>query len=172
MDHGSHTFYLAFDWLGSYPTAISAKMSHLGDFDTEDNFACAMTFPNGMATAHLTWTAGVRKVIYTIHGERGAIRVEDDDVEVAVMLDGAEDLGQNHSNVTWEMKKQRIASEWRDASHVTWFGSLLDQFARAIATNEYVGKEANDALRCIELITTAYASAEDGCREHPLPSST
>ena len=42
-----------------------------------------MTFPSGTATAHLTWTAGVRKVIYTIHGERGAIRVEDDDVEVA-----------------------------------------------------------------------------------------
>ncbi len=23
MDHGSHTFYLAFEWLGSYPTAIT-----------------------------------------------------------------------------------------------------------------------------------------------------
>jgi len=29
-------------------------------------------FPNGMASAHLSWTAGVRKVIYTVHGERGA----------------------------------------------------------------------------------------------------
>ena len=26
MDHGSHTFYLAFDWLGAFPTSISAKM--------------------------------------------------------------------------------------------------------------------------------------------------
>jgi len=25
MDHGSHTFYLAFDWLGGYPTAITAR---------------------------------------------------------------------------------------------------------------------------------------------------
>ena len=29
MDHGSHTFYLAFDWFGAYPTAITAKMSAL-----------------------------------------------------------------------------------------------------------------------------------------------
>ena len=43
-----------------------------------------ITFPNGTATAHLTWTAGMRQVIYTIHGERGAIRVEDDDIETVV----------------------------------------------------------------------------------------
>jgi predicted dehydrogenase len=82
MDHGSHTFYLAFDWLGAYPTAISARMSTLGDFDTEDNLACSISFPNGTASAHLSWTAGMRRVIYTLHGSQGAIRVEDDDVEV------------------------------------------------------------------------------------------
>ena len=25
MDHGSHTFYLAFEWLRAYPTAITAR---------------------------------------------------------------------------------------------------------------------------------------------------
>jgi predicted dehydrogenase len=25
MDHGSHTFYLTFDWMGVYPTAVTAK---------------------------------------------------------------------------------------------------------------------------------------------------
>ncbi len=34
----------------------------------------------GMAAVHLTWGAGIRKVIYTIHGDKGAIRVEDDDI--------------------------------------------------------------------------------------------
>jgi len=160
MDHGSHTFYLAFDWFGTYPTTITAKMSTLGDFDTEDNFACAITFPNGTATAHLSWTAGVRKVIYTIHGEAGAVRVEDDDVEVAVMSgDGSE------GHVMWEMKKQKIASEWMDASHVGWFRSLFDQFADAIGSGDYVSKETESSLRCVELITTAYASALDGSRE-------
>ncbi|MEP6865312.1 MAG: Gfo/Idh/MocA family oxidoreductase, partial [Deltaproteobacteria bacterium] len=33
MDHGSHTFYLAFDWLASQPTSITAKMSNLSAFD-------------------------------------------------------------------------------------------------------------------------------------------
>ena len=83
MDHGSHTFYLAFDWLAAQPTGIAAKMSNLSTFDTEDNFSCTVTFPTGVAMARLTWNAAVRKVIYTIHGERGAIRVEDDDIEVS-----------------------------------------------------------------------------------------
>src|ERR1019366_2125642 len=118
MDHGSHTFYLAFDWFGEYPTAISAKMSSQskvgGTFDTADNFSCALTFPSGTATAHLSWTAGVRKVIYTIHGDRGAIRVEDDDVEVAAMSGGAT------GPASWEIRKHKIASEWMDARHGGW----------------------------------------------------
>src|SRR5579885_1442213 len=87
MDHGSHTFYLTFDWLGSYPTAVTAKMTNLEPekYDTEDNFTAVLTFPNGMAHAHLTWTAGVRKVMYTVQGERGAITVDDDDLQLAIM---------------------------------------------------------------------------------------
>jgi predicted dehydrogenase len=163
MDHGSHTFYLAFDWLDAYPTAITAKMSTFGNFDTEDNFSCAMTFPNGTATAHLTWTAGVRKVIYTIHGEGGAVRVEDDDVEVAVM-NGEPDQGQT----TWKLEKHEIASGWMDASHVGWFRSLLDQFADAIRLDDFVSRETESSVRCVEVITSAYASAHDGSRERRL----
>ncbi len=163
MDHGSHTFYLAFDWLGEFPTAISAKMSALGNFDTEDNFSCAITFPNGTATAHLSWTAGVRKVIYTIHGDRGAIRVEDDDVEVAVMTGDADE-----GPIMWEMKKQKVASEWMDASHVGWFRSLFDQFAAAIDRDDFFSQETEASVRCVELITTAYASARDRSVERAL----
>src|SRR6185436_3538833 len=85
MDHGSHSFYLTFDWLGSYPTSVIAKMSNLepGKYDTEDNFTAVLTFPNGIAHSHLTWTAGVRKVIYTVQGDRGAITVDDDDLQIA-----------------------------------------------------------------------------------------
>lgn len=162
MDHGSHTFYLAFEWLGGYPTSIVAKMSTLGNFDTEDNFACAMTFPNGTATAHLSWTAGVRKVIYTIHGERGAIRVEDDDVEIAAMK------ASGNGPVVWETKKLRIASDWMDASHVGWFRSMFDQFARAITKNDFVSRETEQSVRCVELITTAYASAFEASHERSL----
>jgi len=169
MDHGSHTFYLAFEWLRSYPTAITAKMSTLGGADTEDTFSSTITFPTGVATAHLTWTAGIRKQIYTVHGDRGAIRVENDDVEVAIIGERAEGVS---GGVTWELKNEKISSEWMDASHVTWFTSLLRQFSKAIDDRTYVGRDAEDALRSVELITTAYASANDGCRELELPRPT
>jgi predicted dehydrogenase len=178
MDHGSHSFYLAFDWIGDYPTSITAKMSALGGYDTEDNFSCTMTFPGATATAHLSWTAGVRKVIYTIHGDHGAVRVEDDDVEVAVMT-GEPSSGrpvgegphQTRSSGTWELKRQRIASQFMDASHVGWFRSMLGQFAEAVDTGDFVSRETQASVRCVELITTAYESALDGSREHALSRS-
>ena len=151
MDHGSHSFYLMFDWLRAYPSSITAKMSHLGAFDTEDNFACTLTFPTGVATAQLTWNAGMRKVIYTLHGSRGAVKIEDDEIEVATRGGGVERVS--------------VASHWMDASHVTWFASLQDDFARAIGDGVWVGREAQEALMCIRVIETAYASARSGCRE-------
>ncbi|MEA2748786.1 MAG: hypothetical protein QOI41_2929, partial [Myxococcales bacterium] len=83
MDHGSHTFYLAFEWLRSYPTSISASTSARDGGAAEETFSAKVTFPTGVAHATLTWAAGFRKVIYTLHGEGGAIRVEDDDIEVS-----------------------------------------------------------------------------------------
>jgi predicted dehydrogenase len=166
MDHGSHTFYLAFEWLRSYPTSITARMLTRGSFDTEDTFVGSATFPTGLAAVHLTWNAGVRKVLYTLHGDRGSIRVEDDDIEVAVMgppSDGAA------GRTAWEMKTKKVASEWMDAGHAAWFRSMFVQFASAIDQREIVGRPALDALRCIELITTAYESARDASRERRVP---
>jgi predicted dehydrogenase len=163
MDHGSHTFYLAFEWLASYPTGITARAATLGPFDTEDDFACSLRFPTGTASAHLSWNAGVRKVLYTLHGEHGAIRVEDDDVELAVQERAP------GGATTWTFERQAISSDWMDSSHVTWFNSLFDDFKAAIARREFVGREAEEAFLCVQLISTAYASARDGSRELPLP---
>jgi len=173
MDHGSHTFYLTFDWLGSYPTAVTAKMSNLepAKYDTEDNFTAVLTFPNGLAHSHLTWTAGVRKVIYTVQGERGAITVDDDDLQLAVMkATQGPDVAQGA--VSWETEKLRIDSHWMDASHVSWFNSLFDQFRAAIQKGDWVGKEARESYLCIQLISTAYRSAAEGSRELPLSAVT
>lgn len=164
MDHGSHSFYLTFEWLGSYPQSVTAKMSTLGNFDTEDNFSAVLTFPTGLAHAHLTWTAGVRKVIYSIQGSEGAILVHDDDVEIAKMrATSGPDVAQGA--VEWVTEKFQISSNWMDASHVSWFGSLFEQFRAAISTGDYVGKEATEAFKCIQLIEAAYASAAQNSRE-------
>jgi predicted dehydrogenase len=155
--------------MGSYPTAVTAKMTTLEPhrYDTEDNFSAVLTFPQGTAHAQLTWTAGVRKVIYTIQGEKGATTVDDDDLQLAVMqqTDGP-DVAQGA--VTWNVEKKSIASHWMDASHVSWFNSLFDQFKKAIQEDDFVGKEAREAYLCIQLITAAYQSAREGCRELPL----
>jgi predicted dehydrogenase len=169
MDHGSHTFYLAFDWMGAYPTAVTAKMSNLEPhrYDTEDNFSAVLTFPQGLVHAHLSWTSGVRKVIYTVQGEHGAITVDDDDLQVATMqATNGPDVAQGA--IRWEVEKKSIASHWMDASHVSWFNSLFDQFKNAIHKQDYVGKEAREAYLCIQLITAAYRSAQEGCREQSL----
>ncbi|MBC7386676.1 MAG: Gfo/Idh/MocA family oxidoreductase [Cryobacterium sp.] len=169
MDHGSHTFYLTFDWLGAYPTAVTAKMTNLDadKYDTEDNFSCVLTFPTGIANANLTWTAGVRKVIYTVQGDRGAITVDDDELQLAVMeATGGPDVAQGA--VKWNVEKRSIESDWMDASHVSWFNSMFDQFADCIEKGEWVGKEAKEAYLCIQLITNAYRSAAEGCLEMPL----
>jgi len=168
MDHGSHTFYLAFEWLRSYPTAISARMSTLGTFDTEDDLSCSLRFPTGVASAHLSWQAGVRKVIYTIHGDRGAIRVEDDSIEVARAGQGR---SINSPDVDWKFERHDVPSDWMDSSHVTWFNSLFDDFETAINDGDWVGKDAEEAFLCIQLIQTAYASAKDGSRELQLGQS-
>ena len=165
MDHGSHTFYLAFEWLRSYPTAISARMSTMGNFDTEDDLSCSLRFPTGVASAHLSWQAGVRKVIYTIHGDRGAIRVEDDNVEVAR---AGKSTALGSPETTWRFERLDVPSDWMDSSHVTWFNSLFNDFRRAIDAGQWVGKDAEEAFLCVELIQTAYASAKEGSRELPL----
>jgi predicted dehydrogenase len=168
MDHGSHTFYLAFEWLRAYPTAISARATTMGPFDTEDDFSCSLRFPTGVASAHLSWNAGVRKVMYTVHGERGAITVEDDDIEVAIRERAPGAQGGEHGTTSWRFEREAISSDWMDSSHVTWFNSLFDDFKGAIERKEFVGREAEEAFLCIQLISTAYASARDGSRELPL----
>jgi predicted dehydrogenase len=169
MDHGSHTFYLAFEWLKAYPTAITARATTLGPFDTEDDFTCSLKFPTGVASAHLSWNAGVRKVLYTIHGQRGAVRVEDDAIEVATQVPGADG---RPDQIAWKFERESISSDWMDSSHVTWFNSLFDDFKSAIERREFVGQEAREAFLCVQLIATAYASAREDSRELPLPGLT
>jgi predicted dehydrogenase len=158
MDHGSHTFYLAFEWLKAYPTSVTAKFDTLDHFDTEDNFSCTLTFPTGIATAHLTWTAGCRKVLYTLHGSRGAITV-DDDVVTVHRADGGGAVSSQ------PVQTRVLASRWMDASHKEWFGRLFDEFLQAIEAGDYVGARMTDAVHCIETIDGAYESAARDSRE-------
>jgi len=158
MDHGSHTFYLALDWLGGLPTSVTAKMATHGHWDTEDALSCTVDFPQGQLVAHLTWTAGMRRVCYTVHGEHGAISVDDDDLTVT-LLDAARPVPGGNGALKPEVLRESHASAWHDAGHPGWFEPLLDQFRAAIVAGTPVGAEARAAWHCIQLIETAYASS-------------
>jgi len=166
MDHGSHSFYLTFSWLKSYPISVTAQMTRLEPsvYDTEDQLSCVLMFPEGLAQCYLTWTAGVRKVLYSIHGDRGAITVDDDEIQIAEM-NTSDHRSSAQEKLNWNIEKKSIASHWMDASHVGWFSSLFDDFKSAIERNEYVGQEALEAFLCTHVIVNAYRSAREGCRE-------
>jgi predicted dehydrogenase len=158
MDHGSHSFYLTFAWLGSLPTHVTAKTLALDrQWDTEDNLSCVLTFPTGTAHCHLTWTAGVRKVIYTLQGTDGALVIDDDDFELTSVVSGKA-----------RVEKGSIESHWMDASHTQWFNSLFDQFKAAMHKGDYVNRELREAVACVQIIETSYRSSAEGGRELPL----
>jgi predicted dehydrogenase len=167
MDHGSHAFYLAFDWMDAYPLAIGASVSTIDpSWDTEDNLSCTMRFPNGrMASAHLTWSGGMQRMLYTVHGSRGAIRVEDDDIEVIHKKQHGE------GEVAWETEAACVASSWMDPSHRSWFESVLAELEIAILRRDLASTRIDDALRCIEVIDASYRSARNGGHEISLRGS-
>ncbi len=148
MDHGPHTAYLAFEWLGEHPTRVSAWTRSVRG-DVEDDATCTLVFPRGVVRAHLSWNAGFRRVIYTIHGSRGAIRVEDDEVEVTLGGAGGET----------RVEKSSRPSDWKDAGHGPWFEGVMREFHQAIAKGDLVGREANDAIMGMHVVSAAHSSA-------------
>src|SRR5712691_6367259 len=159
MDHGSHSFYLTFAWLGSLPTHVTAKTLTLErQWDTEDNLNAVLTFPSGYAHCFLTWTAGVRKVVYSLQGTDGALVIDDDDWELTTGVSSGKP----------RVEKGTIASHWMDASHTQWFDSLFDQFKAAMQSGDFVGRELREAVACVQIIETCYRSSAEGSRELPL----
>src|SRR5437764_11834360 len=159
MDHGSHSFYLTFAWLGSLPTHVTAKTLTLDrQWDTEDNLNAVLTFPNGFAHTFLTWTAGVRKVVYSLQGSDGALVIDDDDWELTT----------GNSSEKPAMEKGVIESDWMDASHTKWHNSLFDQFKAAMRSGDFVSRELREAVACVQIIETCYRSSAEGSRELPL----
>ena len=161
MDHGPHTSYLAFEWLGGHPTSLSAWARSFRGDAVEDDATCTMLFPRGMVRAHLSWNAGFRRVIYTLHGDRGAIRVEDDEVELVVRAPGGDTRSEKSSQ----------PSDWKDAGHGPWFEGVMRGFHQAIQGGDLVGQETQDAIMGTHVISAAVSSAGRGGTWVSLPSA-
>lgn len=158
MDHGSHSLYLTFEWLKGYPKSVTASAQNFSfpKYDTEDSFQASYEFETGHANLYLSWTAGVRKVIYTLQGEKGALTVDDDNVQLAIIN---ENLSESISHkASWVTKNYSIKSDWMNSSHASWFNSMFDQFKLAITNNDFQNSEIMDAYFCIQSIVKAYES--------------
>jgi predicted dehydrogenase len=169
MDHGSHTFYLAFDWLESYPTAISASATRRPPFDTEDTLACQLTFPSGVAMARMTWAAGMRRALYTLHGPRGAISVDDDHIRLSTMSSAVPSKASNIGAIQWSVREMVAPSAWDNPGHPEWFVAHLVRFAQVLREGTCLPKETLDAWQCLRVIEAAYASSDEGSRTVVLP---
>jgi predicted dehydrogenase len=170
MDHGSHTFYLTFSWLGSLPTEVTAKSLRLNpEWDTEDNLSCVLSYPGGkFAHSYLSWTAGMRKVIYTVQGTKGGILVNDDEAEISI---GFPNTGSHAGTGDHRVIKQTIESDWMDASHTKWFNSMFDKFLKAIAAKDFTNSEIRESYMCVEIIEKSYASGAQGSQLKALDGS-
>jgi len=157
MDHGSHTCYLTFMFFGGRPPRSVAARTYQLDpgFETEDNVCAALTFDGGFAQMHLSWTAGVRKVIYALQGRRGAVVVDEDDAQL--FSDGA-------------AERKNIVSKFDDASHTEWFTSMFDQFVGDVEAGRHVTDELKESYWCIATIDAIYRSAAESGREVAIDS--
>lgn len=164
MDHGSHSFYLTFSWLAGLPISLTSKALKLdSQWDTEDNLTVTLEFPGRrFAHAYLSWTAGMRKVIYTVQGTKGSVFVADDDAEISV---GFPNTGSHAGSGDHSVEKFTIESDWMDASHTKWFNSMFDKMLGCIERNEYVNDEIRESYACVEVIEKCYLSSKEGCRE-------
>lgn len=170
MDHGSHTFYLTFAWLSSLPVSLTAKAVNLStQWDTEDNLTVALEFPGRrFAHSYLSWTAGIRKVIYTVQGTKGAVVVNDDEAEISV---GFPNTGSHTGTSDYHVEKFTIESDWMDASHTKWFNSMFDKFLTAVAAKDYVNSEIRESYACVEIIEKCYRSSAEKSREVELDTT-
>jgi predicted dehydrogenase len=167
MDHGSHTFYLTFAWLASLPLSLTAKAVRMAqEWDTEDNLTATIEFPGKkFAHSYLSWTAGMRKVIYTVQGTKGGIVVNDDDAEISI---GFPNTGSHAGSGDHKVEKFTIESDWMDASHTKWFNSMFDKFLACIERGDFVNSEIRESYMCVEIIEKCYRSSEHGSRAQEL----
>ena len=166
MDHGSHTFYLAFEWLRRYPTAITRARGDAGRRSTPRTTSpAACRFPTGVAVG--APDVERRRAQGDLHDPRRARRDprrgrrhRGRDRRCAARGDGAIDLDVR-------ARRRSPPTGWTRATSP---GSTRCSTTsrRAIARRDFVGKEAREAFLCVQLIATAYASAREGCRELPL----
>jgi predicted dehydrogenase len=148
FDHGWHALYCVARWAG-VPRSLAARLEtrRFHEWPLEDTATLALEMTSGASHIFLTWTADERSNHIEIDGERGHIRVIDDNVVVT----------SNSQERRWSCPP----SLSEGSHHADWFGGVAADFLAAAATAGGTGN-LDEAVLCARLIDTAQRSSAAG----------
>ncbi len=152
-DHGWHVFYVVARWIGTRPTAISARLEtrRHTQWPVEDTATVRLAFPDATAEILLTWAADVRQNWAEITGTEGWIRLEDD----TLVLGGSAREGRESR---WPFPPGLS----QGSHHPDWFGRVADEFLGAVNGSILPDVNLAEASLCVELETLARESSRRG----------
>jgi predicted dehydrogenase len=155
-DHGWHVCYILQRWIGSMPTAVSARLEtrRHSSFKVEDTATMRLRFPRAAAQILLTWASDQRGNWARLTGTEGTIEILDDTLF----------LRRPEGEQRWS-----FASGLSDGSqHPDWFHAVANQFV-ALATGESTdGANLAEALLCVAVEALARESHKRDGQELPL----
>lgn len=166
VDHGWHTFYLLLGLTAAAngdhrvrPDRICAQIEnrrYLGA-DVEDTASCEISFGELRGKIDLTWAASARRTAWTLIGERGQLRIEDDRFELVV--DGRSDSGRMSMSLS------------QGSHHPEWFPGVISSFAAELGQPPEERRARAEAEECLSLLEHAYRSARAGGGVIDLPQA-
>jgi predicted dehydrogenase len=150
IDHGWHAFYLLLGWAEETPAALNARLVFSSEESGVDQEAeVGLRFPSCQARLFLTWRAADRRNQGRLGGHRGEIRIEDDQLVIALQ-------GQLPEIRNFPAKVST------GSHHPDWMGGVLDEFLAEIADPGQRGRNLAEAELCARLIRLAYRSHRAG----------
>ena len=155
-DHGTHAVYLILSLLGQQAEEVSVMNGTLAPghavMTTEDTAIMRLRCDKGAeVNVSLTWAAGHRSSRYLFAGTQGFVSIDND-------------------VLTWSAEgrtcRDRVRSDFDDASHSAWFATMFADFARlahqgASGLAESINLIA-ESLHTTAVIDAGYESARAG----------
>jgi predicted dehydrogenase len=140
-------------WLmGDAPLSVSAFLAHQEATDLEDIADIRVMFPGDrMVRAHLSWRSPVRQTKTALYGDQAMLEIDGDRILLTERSGHSEDL--------------TVEDAPDDSYHSTWFGKVVEDFERAIASGSsgpVASRNHAEARTALKLIEAARQSARSG----------
>jgi predicted dehydrogenase len=153
IDHGWHTFYLAY-WLmgGEMPVSVSCRLGFRPPPAIDDLAHLRIDFPGDrIADIYLSWRAPVRRTSATLQGSEALIEIEAERVVLT-----------RRSGVpkSWE-----LADASPDSYHAAWFSAAAADLEKILARNQS-DEAALTNLREAAVALAVTAAARESARDN------